>query len=177
MTIDNDTERAFLLELFSGTQGDPNVKKSMHEVGAAIGLDKAQSSKTAEDLIGIGLVEIKTLSGGIGITAEGVDAAHQAGAAPAVGSDRQLSAGPIIDAQDRQVLEKMLADVKPGIAALKSGYTHLEEMVMDVKTVEVHLLSPKPKTAVIREILRALQSGLEKAGAKEIAGRIKGLLG
>jgi len=32
----------------------------------------------------------------------------------------------------------------------------LEEMVMDIKTIEIQMLSPHPKTGIIREILKSI---------------------
>jgi len=61
----------FLDELYRQTQGDPSIMVSMYEIGEALGLDRNASLRTAEDLLGTGLAEIKTLNGGIGITAQG----------------------------------------------------------------------------------------------------------
>ncbi|MDA8139745.1 MAG: hypothetical protein M0036_13935 [Desulfobacteraceae bacterium] len=177
MPIATDNEQAFLLELYKMTSGDTNAKRSMHDVGAAIGLDKVQSGKMAEEIIGKGWAEIKTLSGGIGITADGIEAAQQAGAAPVGASGLKLSAGPVLSTEDRQTIGKILVDIKQAAAAMKSDYARLEEMVLDLKTIEVQLLSPKPKTAVIKELLRSLSGNFEQAGAKEIAGQLKGAIG
>lgn len=164
MTIDNDTERAFLIELFNATQGDPAVKTTMQAVGATIGLEKEQAGKIAEELIGKGYVEIKTLSGGIGITAEGVETARQEGAAPAAGAkELSLGAGPILDDNDRELMQTALNAIKNKIHKLQAGYAELEQMVLDIKAIEVHLLSPKPKTAVVKELLRSLGQTLEIA--------------
>jgi hypothetical protein len=70
----------FLVELYHRTQGDASVKVSMFDIGESLGLDRKLSLRTAEELIGTGLVEIKTLSGIIGITTEGVTEARQLGA-------------------------------------------------------------------------------------------------
>jgi hypothetical protein len=70
----------FLVELYLQTQGDPSIKVSMYDIGETIGLDRTVSSRTAEELIGTGLAEIKTLNGGIGITADGADEAEELGA-------------------------------------------------------------------------------------------------
>ncbi len=68
-------------ELLSETHlGDGSVKVSMFDIGESLGLDRKLSLRTAEELIGTGLAEIKTLSGGIGITADGVTEAQQLGA-------------------------------------------------------------------------------------------------
>jgi hypothetical protein len=170
-----DASNTFLLALYSVTGGDTAVKTSMHEVGATIGLDKAESGKMAENLIGMGWVEVKTLSGGIGITAEGIEAALNAGAEPPKGSGSggaqvaALGAGPLLDAGDRRIVETLLAQAKQGLAKLSADYAVLEEMVIDIKTAEVQLLSPRAKTAVVRAVLRALQAGLAKSGDRKTA--------
>jgi len=70
----------FLVELYHRTQGDASVKVSMFDIGESLGLDRKLSLRTAEELIGTGLVEIKTLSGIIGITTEGITEVRQLGA-------------------------------------------------------------------------------------------------
>ncbi|HAY37878.1 MAG TPA: hypothetical protein DCY53_00165 [Desulfobacteraceae bacterium] len=70
----------FLVELYHRTQGDASVEVSMFDIGESLGLDRRLSLRTAEELIGTGLVEIKTLSGIIGITTEGITEVRQLGA-------------------------------------------------------------------------------------------------
>ncbi len=174
-----DSSNAFLLALYSVTGGDTAVKTSMHEVGATIGLDKAESGKMAETLIGMGWVEVKTLSGGIGITAEGVEAARDAGAGPPGGSgpDAGLGTGPLLDADGRRTVETLLTQVKQCLPKLTADYGLLEDVVVDIKTAEVQLLSPRAKTAVVREVLRALQASLNNSGTRETAERIGRVIG
>lgn len=174
MSFENETQKAFLLELYRSADGAAGVQRSMHAVGAAIGLDKEHAGKTAEELIGKGWVEIKTLSGGIGLTAEGIETAQQAGAGGGSGSGplTKLGKALLLADAERAAVEKILAEIRQSISGLKTEYPQLEEMVLDVKTGEVHLLSPRAKTAVIREVLRALQPALTRAGAKETADRI-----
>lgn len=177
MTIENEEIIAFLMELHRVTAGDMSAKASMHAVGAAIGMDKVHAGKVAEELIGKGWVEVKTLSGGIGITAEGLEAAVAAGAISPAGSDPVLGSGPLLDAADRQVVTALLEQIRTAVADLRSDYPALEEMVLDIKTLEVHLLSPKAKTSVTRAVLEGLQNALSKAGGKEIAARVKRTMG
>jgi len=83
MFIQDDIKESlplFLVELYHRTQGDASVKVSMFDIGESLGLDRKLTLRTAEELIGTGLVEIKTLSGVIGITADGVTEAQQLGA-------------------------------------------------------------------------------------------------
>jgi len=70
----------FLVELYVQTQGDPSTTVSWFDIGETMGLDREASTRLAENLFGTGLAEIKTLSGGIGITAAGVAEAQQSGA-------------------------------------------------------------------------------------------------
>ncbi len=70
----------FIVELYHRTLGDGSVKVSMFDIGESLGLDRKLTLRIAEELIGTGLAEIKTLSGGIGITADGVTEAQQLGA-------------------------------------------------------------------------------------------------
>ena len=75
MTISelDESGRQFLIQLFEQTRGDPSVQVSMYDLGNDLGLDRDASSRVAEILMGLQLVEIRTLSGGIGISTEGVD--------------------------------------------------------------------------------------------------------
>ena len=98
----NDIEEnmnRFLVELYLLTQGDPSIMVSMYDIGETLGLDRNDSLRTAEELIGTGLVEIKTLNGGIGITTDGVDEAHQMGASVGDEAQGNLSLGdePVLD--------------------------------------------------------------------------------
>lgn len=172
MTIEDEELTTFLLELHRATGGDPGAQASMHAVGGAIGMDKQHAGKVAEELIGKGWAEVKTLSGGIGITAEGLEAARAAGgAAPAAGG-AVLGKGPVLDTADRETVAALLDRIRAAVAALKPGYTALEEMVLDIKTLEVQLLSPKPKTAVVKAVLASLRAALQTSGGREAAQRI-----
>lgn len=172
MSITQETEIAFLLELHRTTEGNPNVQKSMFDTGAAIGLAKEQAGKVAEEVIGRGWAEVKTLSGGIGITADGIEAAVQHGGSPASTNDAKIGNSPFLDDQGRQAVEQLLTAIKSAVARIEADFDHIEEMVIDIKTIDVQLLSSRPKTAVIKAVLRALQNTLSKSGAKEIGDRI-----
>lgn len=175
MTSDHVAVHSYLMELYRITQGDLAAQASMFDVGSAMGLNKDEASRLAEDLIGRGWVEIKTLSGGIGITADGIEAARQSGA-PTEASGLKLTDAPVLDDTGRQAVEKILADIKTCLPELKSNYDGIEEMVIDIKTAEVQLLSPKAKTAIFRGVLRSLKSTLVEAGSQELASRLESMI-
>ena len=67
----------FLIQLFEQTKGDSAVQVSMYDIGDQLGLDRDSASTVAQELIGSMLVEIRTLSGGIGISADGLQMAQK----------------------------------------------------------------------------------------------------
>lgn len=176
MTTPQNSESQFLSQLYTLTNGDLSAQHSMHDVGAAVGLDKEQSGKIAENLIGQGLVEIKTLSGGVGITAEGVEAVQASGAPSHSGFDLSLGNGRIIESEGRTTVDHLLSEIKSEIAKNTTSYPQLEAMVVDIKTIETHMLSPQPKVIVIRELFRSLQETLSSSGPTNIAALVEKLI-
>jgi hypothetical protein len=172
----NETERAFLIELCKQTQGDPAHKVPSAAVGATLGLDKSASSKVSEELIGWGMVAVKTLSGGIGITAEGVAEAGRLGGGGKT-AHATLGKEPLIDDAGRTLVEQALAKLKAQAEALKLNYPAMEELVADVRTIEAQLISPRPKSIIIREGLVSIQSNLKKNGAGSGLQLIADLIG
>ena len=65
--LDKDA-KDLLLQFYRESGGDPSVQISMYEAGASLGLDREAASRATEDLIGWEMVELRTLSGGIGIS-------------------------------------------------------------------------------------------------------------
>ncbi len=65
--------------LGDAAEGDTEAIVSMHDVGQALGFEKTDAGKMAEALYSEGYAELKTLSGGIGITSMGLQAlpSHQ----------------------------------------------------------------------------------------------------
>jgi hypothetical protein len=160
--MQNPEEQAYLYELFTMTRGDTTAQVSMYETGAALGLEKTAAGSTAESLFIQGLAELKTLSGGIGITAQGLEALGKVPAAPAGGAAKTLGKGLVLDSADRDLVTALLAEIKTEAAAKEKTYPQIEEVVMDIKTMETQMLSPKPKTAIVREIFRSLYLNLKK---------------
>ncbi len=175
----NPDSRDFLLKLFDQVGADVSVQTSMYDVGASVGLDKDASSTAAEELIGWGLVEVKTLSGGIGITDDGIQIAHQLGAGPQSNEMSGLSLGNevIMDATLCAGVDNVLAALKVWAGSSGAEFNDLAELTSDIKTADAQLGSPQPKTAIIRECLKSLQSVLEKHNAEEQVRAVNQLLG
>ena len=169
----------FLAEVYLRTQGDPATTVSMYDIGEALGMDRQNSLRTAEYLIGTGFVEIKTLSGGIGITDQGLARAQQLGISVADDGIAFTSLGdvPVLDEAGRQIVEQVAAELKSQMGEKGLDFDSLAELMADLKSVDAQLSSPKPKTAVIRECFQSIKGVLQMAGDHKGLAPVKTLLG
>ncbi|MFC1859580.1 hypothetical protein ACFL9U_16355 [Thermodesulfobacteriota bacterium] len=172
----SENGRNFLNELFEQTHGDSSAQLSMYDIGSNLGMDKETAQRVAEELMGTGLIEIRTLAGGIAITEEGAlvcssDTFSEETAGPTLGAD------PIIGEETKKGMEPILLDIKNAAGNLGLDFDSLTELMADLKTVDAQLASAKPKTAIIRECCRSVKGVLEKAGTPEVLAHIRRLLG
>lgn len=178
MDIDDIKIKSYLEELHRQTGGNTEAQVSMYDLGAAIGFDKAEAGSLAEQLMVQGQVELRTLSGGISITQEGLGVLGITMSSPhSAANGQKLGNGPVADDTDRRTVHLLTEEVKKDISELGFKYDLLEEIVLDLKTIEVHMLSPKPKTAVLREIFRSLQNTFETAKVEKTAAQLRTLIG
>lgn len=162
MNSDEITSASYLQELYNTTQGDLEVTVSMHDIGLAIGVEKSEAGRIAEELMVTGYIELKTLAGGIGITNEGLSSL---GITPQPDKSKaalQLSTGIVINDEDRQVIDTILSNIKNEFSRQTHEYQAIEQAVLDIRIIELHLLSPSPKTAVILALFRSLAQSFDK---------------
>lgn len=177
--MDNEDlkKKGYLEELHRQTGGDIESQVSMYDVGTAIGLDKGEAGSLAEQLMVQGQAELRTLAGGISITAEGLEALGiTVLSANSAEHALRLSKGPVANETDRQTIQSLTKEIKQGIYGLTLEYDVLEEIVIDLKTIEVQMLSLKPKIPVFRELFRSLLSTMETAKIDKITARLKAVI-
>jgi hypothetical protein len=176
--IDENSQR-FLVELCEQTNGDPSVKTSMYEIGESMGFERDVSAQVGETLIGWGLVEIKTLTGGIGITDDGVTEARKLGARldSAEENEPKLGDAPIIEELVRKAVEKVADELKGQAGKIGLDFEDLNELMADLKTIDVQLSSSRPKTAIVRECFHSIKDVLVKGESGDSLLQVKGLLG
>jgi hypothetical protein len=181
MTINelDESGQQFLIQLFEQTGGDPSAQVSMYDVGEGFGLDRDTSSRVAQTLIGLQLVEIRTLSGGIGISTEGANEVSRltGGVSPAGSSPGKLTDEPVMDPISCRGVEQAVGELKSQAGNLGLDFDGLSELMADLKTVDAQLGSSRPKTAIIRECLRSFKEALEGSVENGILLKIKRLLG
>jgi len=180
-TYDDVKEKSplFLVELYLQTQGDPSVTVSWFDIGETLGLDRKASTQTAENLFGTGLAEIKTLNGGMGITADGVTEAQELGASVTSDGDPEIVLGntPVLNENACQAVERNDSDLKSQIGEKRLDFDSLAELMADLKSIDAQMSSPNSKTAIIRECFRSIMGVLQKTGDTKTLIPIKTLLG
>jgi hypothetical protein len=175
--IDEMSQR-FLVGLCEATDGNSDIQQSTTDIGAQMDIDRATASQAAEYLIGLGYVEIRTLSGGIGITKEGVSKAREWGAKLSTdASTPRLNADPVVNETGRQAVEITLDAVKTKAGHLGLDYEKLSELVADLRTIEAQMSSPFPKSEIIRQAFLSIKEILNTTDATECVVSINDLLG
>ena len=169
----------FLIQLFEQTKGDSTVQVSMYDIGDQLGLDRDIASTVAQELNGTMLVEIRTLSGGIGISADGSQMAQKLiGTAASSGYEfAKLDDAPVLNSSDRQAVEQIASELKNQAGSLGLDFDTLTELLADLKTIDAQLGSSRPKTAIVRACLFSLQAGLKNSGNNKIFDRLRTLVG
>jgi hypothetical protein len=175
----DETGQQFLIQLFEQTSGDSSTQVSMYDVGEGLGLDRDTSSRVAETLIGLQLVEIRTLSGGIGISTEGANEVQRltGGVSHADVSPSQLTDQPVMNSVSCQGVEQAAGELKGQAGNLGLDFDGLSELMADLKTIDAQLGSSRPKTVIIRECLRSIKKVLEGVGNSESLAKVTTLLG
>ncbi|MGA7276604.1 MAG: hypothetical protein WBW79_01570 [Desulfocapsaceae bacterium] len=179
MGLENGQMKQYLLELYEQSQGESQGESSMYEIGAALGLERSEAGALAEDLIIEGYAELKNLAGGITITAEGIQALEIPGTSDGAGSlpgGLQLGDEPVLSQTSTDAVEKLIHEIKAMCLSDKDDYRQLEEMVFDIKTLEVQLCSSRPKTSIVREVLCALSQELAASGKHDLSAEISRMI-
>ena len=136
----DENGRTFLLSVYRQTKGDPAKQVSMYDVGSELGIDRTAASRLAEDLMGWMMLEIRTLSGGIGITPSAVEEIEASGFG---GSKPQaqtlcLGADPVISNDVRQAVERVTDALKQQAGSIGLPFDGLAEVMADLKTVDAN---------------------------------------
>jgi hypothetical protein len=174
----DDVLQQFLLTLFEQTNGDTSVQVSMYDVGELLGMDRDTASSVAQELMGQQLAEIRTLSGGIGISADGSARVQElVGPAASHSSESEsLGTAPVLTPGGRQTVEQVVIELKNLAGSLGLDFDSLGELMADLKSMEAQLESPKPKTEIMRECLRSILGVVKPSQETQIAGRIQQLV-
>lgn len=170
----SDVLEAFFSALVQMTEGDISHQVSMSEVGASIGLDKAASSRAVEELIGHGLLDIRTLSGAVGLTEEGGKLAQErmTSSESCIG----IGQGVVVGEAAKEGVTTLLFEIKNCVGSLNLAFDRMNQVVIDVRTLETQLSAPHPWTAIVRECLKAIAEDTGDRLKPELAGRLNRMI-
>ena len=168
-----------MIQLFEQTRDDQSVQVSMYYIGSLLGLERDAAARVAEELIGLQMIEIKTLAGGIGISATGSEMVQGLIGPLAAGAGEITGLGdePLLNSASRQALEQIVADIKDQVGALGLDFDALTELMADLKTIDAQLESSRPKTAIIRQCFVSICGVLKAQPNSRLHRSVNGLLG
>ena len=174
----DDIVQQFLIQLFEQTKGDVSIQVSMYDIGELLGMDRDTASGVAQELMGRQLAEIRTLSGGIGISAAGSAMIQESVGPPVSGSSEAANLGtaPVLAAGGQQTVEQVVSELKNQTGSLGLDFDALGELMADLKTMGAQLDSSRPKTAIVRECLRSILGVVEKAKNRQMVNRLRKLV-
>jgi hypothetical protein len=175
----DDTPRQFMIQLFEQTQGDPSAQISMYEIGETLGLERDSASRVAEELMGLQLVEIRTLSGGIGISASGSEMMQDLLGPTDVSDGPAIRLGddPILTSPGRAAVDEILNKIKKDAGTLGLDFDTLSELMADLKSIDAQLESSRPKTAILMACFTSISQVLTSNSNTSLVGSINALVG
>ncbi len=168
MSFNDSSKQAFLQELYNRAKGDFEVQISMYDIGTDLGLEKNEVNAFAQDLFIEDLAEMKTLSGGMGITLNGLETLGINIPSKNGTQSFRLSSGPVLDNQDKKVIHKLLNKTRADLDSRALSFDIMEEIVIDLKTIEVQMLSPNPKTQIIKETFKSINQNFKDHASQDL---------
>jgi hypothetical protein len=171
--------KEFLRLFYELTEGNPSVQVSMYAIGERLGLARDVAAAVAEDLMGRQLIEIRTLSGGIGWSVAGLEVIQELFSPGNHVTEEayRLGDAPILDQTATEAVQQVIGGIKNGIGQIELEFEQLSEMMADLKSIDAQLQSPRPKTAVIRACLHSLHGVLQQAAGSDLLRAVEDLLG
>ena len=141
----DDAAEKMLAAVFKETGGEPGRTVGMWAVGEALGLDRAGTEDTAMGLVTEGLLEIKSLSGGVSLTEAGLARSAFFGTDAAEGTAD---------------LAAFIARVESDLGGLGLDLRSRKDLEMDLATLKAQNERSRPLPAVIESTIAAVRETL-----------------
>ena len=168
----------FFKLLAEAAAGNASAQISMYDLGERLGLTRSEASRTAELIMSEGWAEVRTLSGGIGLTQAGIDACHamSAGTQGETAVVAGLGTSALLETNSLRSVEAAVSGLKLALEKGGFGFDVLSELLADIRTIDAQLASPRPKTAILRACFKSILGVLASAGHTDQTDRIKRLI-
>jgi hypothetical protein len=154
----------FLVELGRRVNGDPSGTTNMWAVGQDIGLDRGDTESIATQLMGQGLVEVKTLDGKVGLTAVGAERVSSLAALFPGGKD------------DGPSWPEVVAGIEAATGDLSLTPAARGDFLADLGCLKLQLSKDRPLPAVMtacaESVARVLSGYKGRDGVAELVDRL-----
>ena len=169
----------FLKTLYEDSNGNTLDFVDMYELGEKLGLTSDVAYQTAQYLDGEGLLEIRTLDGGVTITHSGVIEIEEAIENPGEKTEhfppiniitihsmensviQQGSPGSVqkvnYGTTELDKVKAILAELEKRMDQINLSANDNQEMLQEIQTIKAQLGSPKPKSVIISESLKTIR--------------------
>lgn len=143
----DETCRQLFRAICEKVEGEASRNAPMWDVGRALGLGRPETEDAAMNLVAEGLVEIRSLSGAIGLTEAGLAlAGGQAGPAVAPGLD----------------LTGLADRIEQGVAGFGLEATAEKDLQLDLRTIRLLAERSTPLAGAVKTVLGAIREALSK---------------
>lgn len=150
-----------LAAIYKEINGDISRAAGMWAIGEDMGLDRGRTEYVAMSLVGEGLVEIRSLSGGLALTEAGLSRVQAGGSAGTGWPD----------------LGDLLARIETALDSLGPGTKAHRDLGADLATLRAQMGRSEPLAPVVEATLRAVKQTLESASAdKQLLDALAGLV-
>lgn len=148
LSLLDDISMKTLAAIQEAVQGSPDGQVSMWQVGEKLGLERGLMQDLAMDLAGLGLLEVKSLSGKVSLTEAG-QAFSQGRPSPA-GSAKPDLAG-------------LVGLIETGLEALGLGATAKQDLAIDLAVLRGQMSRSERLAPVMAATLEAVRQALAAA--------------
>lgn len=173
MSIDTPEKDSFLQELYRTSGGELEAQISMYQLGDSLGLSKSEVSALSEDLIIDGYVELRSLSGAVSITEEGLAALGIASENDLTTTLPQLSGENILTDDDRRLLAEIIVRIQQCTFSANTTLAQLEDLLIDLKTLELQLQAAQPSSTITVAVVTSITDRLSALQNSDAASSLR----
>jgi len=177
----------FTNQVYDATGANEHVHVKMDEIGKALGFDGQTTERIMQYLHGEGVLEYKTLDGGIGITHAGIAEVESAIEQPDRSTEHfppvnyiyvhqmtnsNIQQGTVQSTQSQTISQQELKSVSEFLELFRQKLPNLPltaddraEAEAELKTMEAQVGSKKPKLAILRVSVAAMKDILLRIGS------------
>jgi hypothetical protein len=143
------TADRFLAAICEQTGGDPGRSVSMWAAGEGLGFDRNQTENVAMELVSEGLLEVKSLSGGVSLTESGLARARNV--APTSG---ETGGG----------LPEFVESLEKALPKMNLPPVLRVDLELDARVLRMQLTRSAPLAAVVKAVLGEVKARLKTVG-------------